>query len=814
MTASARWGGRPGGGLLAGPLLPSVLFSVLLTAVSLALPPVRALGHAELVSSVPAANASLRTSPPELRLTFGEPIDPATAAIRLIDGNGVAVPGLGPLSTDVGGAIARRSVPPLPRGSYTVRYRVVSASDGHVIDGAFGFLVDPTGTLPNPSSAPTTQSPADPAAIATRWAALSGGLVLFGTGLFWLLTARPVLAGRRRAAIGARSVWAVMLICGCLTFAAIAAFLRLAAQQVAAAGAQGHGGADAAFPLDFAAPFGQTSFAMAMRVALAATALASLLAGAGLIVAQLARRQRRVAVAGVAGGADAQAESRAGIGHGVPAALLVAVLLAAALGLLGASLAGHAAGAGAAFAFLDWLHLLAVGAWLGALPGFAVLAVASRSAVDERRPLLAGAFARHSRVAMVAAPVVALSGIANSPIVIGQAREVVASGYGNLALGKILLFSVALAIGSVNFFLVRRAGVRRLLQLVAAEVVVGGAAVALAAVMVSTQPAATRVPILSQSSLQTAHLYGTAGSSSVHVAVNVPAPGDQLYQVAIGDAATGGDRTDVRNVSVILHPPPGGGAVARVQLRPTPDPAVWSAAGAYTPVTGEWVLEVVIRRAGAPDATTTFPLAVTEPIPPQRVPPPDIGIGVPGIIGTVWGILPAGPLGWSPTILLLALAAALALVSRTGRYPDAGTLTIARNIAVVAAVALGICVGLRSTVAAANAVPAAAGAMDSPVTGSAESVQRGRKIYLANCSACHGVNADGNGPTAPSVVPPPGEIVDVARRSTDGQLNYLITNGYVGTPMPAFSTRLSENDRWDLVNYLRALARAPRPGER
>ncbi len=35
----------------------------------------------------------------------------------------------------------------------------------------------------------------------------------------------------------------------------------------------------------------------------------------------------------------------------------------------------------------------------------------------------------------------------------------------------------------------------------------------------------------------------------------------------------------------------------------------------------------------------------------------------------------------------------------------------------------------------------------------------------------------------------------------------MIGHGISGTAMPAFATILSENDRWDLVNYLRALSR-------
>jgi mono/diheme cytochrome c family protein len=40
---------------------------------------------------------------------------------------------------------------------------------------------------------------------------------------------------------------------------------------------------------------------------------------------------------------------------------------------------------------------------------------------------------------------------------------------------------------------------------------------------------------------------------------------------------------------------------------------------------------------------------------------------------------------------------------------------------------------------------------------------------------------------------------------SDGALAYRIAVGSAGTRMPAFASTLSENDRWDLVNYLRTL---------
>ena len=54
-----------------------------------------------------------------------------------------------------------------------------------------------------------------------------------------------------------------------------------------------------------------------------------------------------------------------------------------------------------------------------------------------------------------------LTGLANSPLVVDESRELVASGYGNLLLAKALLVSVAVGLGSANFFLARARPRRR-----------------------------------------------------------------------------------------------------------------------------------------------------------------------------------------------------------------------------------------------------------------------------------------------------------------------------------------------------------------
>ncbi|MDQ2933571.1 MAG: copper resistance protein CopC [Chloroflexota bacterium] len=743
-----------------------------------AIGPGAASAHSELISSDPPANSTLPKSPPALHLEFTEPIDAATAAVRLVDANETAIAGVSPLTTDAAGTAATVPLPELKPGVYAVDYRITSAVDGHVTAGLFAFLVDPTGTQPAPSVAAQASSPsADATTIAARWLSLAATLVLFGLAFFWLVSARPVLlAGARTAP------WLTIAAAGVVAFGGLALYLTLAARPFAAVA--GHGAHEGGIPLDFAAPFGWTPFAIAMRVAELGT-LAALGIAIGRVVFLDEGMRRGKAIR-----------------DGAERTVLLLVLMFAVIGLAGISLAGHAASIGGlGFGALDLVHLLAAGAWLGVLPAILLLAWRHRRGGSEAA--LSAALRRHSGVATVAAPIVALTGIANSPLVLGQARGLVATDYGNLLLAKALLFSVAFAIGSANHFLVERRAVRRMLPLLGAELAIAALAVSAAAAMVTIVPAASRQPVLSASAIGTEHLYGSAGDSTVHVAVTLPAPGNQQYQVAVADAAGGAPPTNLQKVFLRFVPPSGSGLPAeRIELAAQPQPGLYAVSGAYTPTVGAWTVDAVVRRAGERDASVSFPLSVIQPLPPKRVPPPDTGIGVPLPLGAMWALLPAGPIGWLPTVVALLGVAGIALVARrralSTRWRAAGVVLL------LLAITLGIGAGSRAAVEAANAPPADAAVAVNPVAPDVASVKRGEDIYLANCAACHGATGSGEGPTAEWMFPPPGSLPAAVDSLTAGALEYRITNGLAGTRMPAFAVTLSENDRWDLVNYLRA----------
>lgn len=93
-----------------------------------------------------------------------------------------------------------------------------------------------------------------------------------------------------------------------------------------------------------------------------------------------------------------------------------------------------------------------------------------------------------------------------------------------------------------------------------------------------------------------------------------------------------------------------------------------------------------------------------------------------------------------------------------------------------------------------------------PIPFSAQSVARGQIVYRAECQACHGVTGAGDGPAAAGLDPRPADLrIHMAAGHSDGQLYAWISEGFAGTAMPAFKNRLSEEDRWHVINFLRTL---------
>lgn len=85
----------------------------------------------------------------------------------------------------------------------------------------------------------------------------------------------------------------------------------------------------------------------------------------------------------------------------------------------------------------------------------------------------------------------------------------------------------------------------------------------------------------------------------------------------------------------------------------------------------------------------------------------------------------------------------------------------------------------------------------------APDLDRGRALYAAECSACHGAEGQGTGPAARGMNPPPIAFADAERASQRSvfALFQVITQGLNGTGMVSFR-RLPAADRWALAYYV------------
>ncbi|HYB40270.1 MAG TPA: CopD family protein [Candidatus Methylomirabilis sp.] len=128
-------------------------------------------------------------------------------------------------------------------------------------------------------------------------------------------------------------------------------------------------------------------------------------------------------------------------------------------------------------------------------------------------------------------------------------------------------------------------------------------------------------------------------------------------------------------------------------------------------------------------------------------------------------------------------------------------------------IALGLALVMASTVAAATAVPTLSvdayptTYLRSPIAYSAASIARGEALFAGNCAVCHGTFGEGDGPAAAALARRPADLTGAHTAAhTSGDMYWWLTNGIKDSPMPAFREQLSPRDRWDLINFLHALA--------
>ena len=135
------------------PLLSTVLATVLgLLTTAVAASP--AWAHTRLVSSTPAAGASVQ-APAEVVLVFSEAVQPGLSALSVTGADGEEHVAGSPAAGGDGSSVTQPLRAPLEAGSYRVAYRVLAA-DGHPVTGSFEI----TATAPPAPAPPASGTPA------------------------------------------------------------------------------------------------------------------------------------------------------------------------------------------------------------------------------------------------------------------------------------------------------------------------------------------------------------------------------------------------------------------------------------------------------------------------------------------------------------------------------------------------------------------------------------------------------------------------------------------------------------------------------
>lgn len=94
-----------------------------------------------------------------------------------------------------------------------------------------------------------------------------------------------------------------------------------------------------------------------------------------------------------------------------------------------------------------------------------------------------------------------------------------------------------------------------------------------------------------------------------------------------------------------------------------------------------------------------------------------------------------------------------------------------------------------------------------PVPADEVSLQRGQILYSIHCELCHGSAGQGDGPLSVSYGDRPPSYLTGPSVSAqfDGTLYRTISQGF--SRMPSLAENLTPRERWDVINYLRTLAR-------
>jgi copper transport protein len=526
--------------------------------------------HSILIATEPANDSILETSPDHVLLRFDERVESALGSVRVFDGDGERVDAetiSKPKPTEVVVEIDRD----LPRGTYTVAWRVISA-DSDPINGAFVFHVEAPGPQPAGIAAQVLEdTPVLVSALYTGGRFFDFALLLLCAGG----VATLVLAlGSARRELRYRLYGLLGLLATALAGVAL---LGLPLQGAAASGIS----LTDSFRGDVVSAVADTRYGEAslIRAALAAT----------LALVALALRS--------SGG---KAE--------VPLTALAVVLVGGMIVTPSAS--GHASVSGPISFAADIAHIQAAATWTG---GLAFLILGLSLAGDDRWPLATRCVPRFSTMAMVSVAVLIIAGSINGYFQVRTWSALWETKYGLLLLGKIGLLLPLLALGAYNnrFAVPRlKAGLasvlerRRFLQAAGVELALMVAVVGVTAVLVNAPPAKGEAEMHGPSTAEV-----MVGDLETVVSVEPSMAGPNQIHLAFG--GHDGKPPELAEVNVAATLASVGIGPLRYSAKEAA-PGEWIVRNAQLTIAGDWQLRIEARRGEFELLTETVSISIEE----------------------------------------------------------------------------------------------------------------------------------------------------------------------------------------------------------
>ena len=430
----------------------------------------------------------------------------------------------------------------------------------------------------------------------------------------------------------------------------------------------------------------------------------------------------------------------------------------------------------------DWIHLIGMTFWFGGLvylwSGLRELKGQEGKTKTRLTSILA---ARFSAMALISVLLIGLTGLYSAYLRVGSISALLDSIYGHALLLKQVFVAILLGIAGVNllFFtpLLKRTGeagtgnstlVRRFGKMVLGEIVV--AALLLATVSLLTYLPPAKI---------TPHTVELTGSQKVDdlkmdISITPGLVGQNTFTLKL--TSNGVPVQSVKNALLRFTSLQGNIPPSEIQLIGQGN-GTFSAKGTYLSLPDRWQVQAVVRRENKFDAFANFEFTVSSPGSANESSATAREAGaVLILIGLLIGLhlipLSVRPLprfGFGVLVTLCIVGVGLFYVTRPVAAKDGNA---------------------------------------NPIPPNSESVAAGKAVFMVHCVPCHGETGKGDGPLGVVLNPRPADLSlhAVPGVHTDAQLYEWITNGFPGSAMPAWKSRLSDTDRWNLVNFIRTLA--------